>query len=193
MIGLGRRALPAVWLGLVAVSMAALVRDQMTPGAAGQSPSRQWPAAAQLRRDAGRLTLVMFLHPQCPCSRATLNELAVVMSRAGGDLDARVLMVLPRSAPDGFAQSDLMRQAAAIPGVRVGIDKDAHDARAFGAATSGDVSVFSSAGDLVFKGGITDGRGHEGDNAGLDAVLDIVFGRKPLIDRSPVFGCPLEN
>jgi hypothetical protein len=45
---------------------------------------------------------------------------------------------------------------------------------------------------LAFSGGITDSRGHEGDNDGADAILEIVSGPGVrAVARTPVFGCTL--
>jgi hypothetical protein len=181
------------WGGLVLASMAALTRYQFRPGISSSAVSDQWPKTAHIARDGSRLTLVMFLHPQCPCSRATVDELAELMSRESDRLSVQVEFVVPPHAPAGWESGDLLKQARAIPGVTTSIDLGEADARAFGATTSGDVNVYDSAGMLVFKGGITDGRGHEGDNAGLDAVLALSRGQRPQVIRTLVFGCPLVN
>jgi hypothetical protein len=45
---------------------------------------------------------------------------------------------------------------------------------------------------LLFSGGITPARGHEGDSAGSDAIVELVKGRIPSnVIREPVFGCTL--
>jgi hypothetical protein len=46
-------------------------------------------------------------------------------------------------------------------------------------------------GRLLFAGGITSSRGHQGDNAGLDRVLSLVRGGKAERSESSVFGCGL--
>src|SRR4051812_31343380 len=51
------------------------------PGTAARAPD-QWPAATILARDRGGPTLVMLVHPQCTCSRASLGELAELLARA---------------------------------------------------------------------------------------------------------------
>jgi hypothetical protein len=71
------------------------------------------------------------------------------------------------------------------------VDKDGKNAVAFGASTSGDVRVYDTSGALRFSGGITDGRGHEGDNTGLDSVLDLVRVGKSPVSATPVYGCSL--
>jgi hypothetical protein len=181
------------WGVAIVIGMYGMVQYQMTPAVLGRDVSVRWPANVSIVRAAGRPTLVMSLHPECPCSRASVHELALVMARAAGRLDAHVLLVLPASAPADWQHSDLWQDAKSIPGVTLQIDRDGQDAAEFGASTSGQVMVFGPSGELQFSGGITDGRGHEGDNPGLEAVLSIVKGEKPTISKTPVYGCSLEN
>jgi len=190
----GRFCLPVIWAALVLGAAVKLVRYQMTPGAAAARPApAAWPEESPFARDTRRMTLIMFLHPQCPCSRASVNELSMVMSRCGNGVDARVFVVSPRNAPTDFTQGELFRKAQGIEGVSVGTDPDARTAHEFAATTSGDVLLYGADGRLLFKGGITDGRGHEGDNDGLESVLAIVQGGQPARRQTPVFGCSLED
>src|SRR5262245_53483078 len=53
------------WAALVLVGFLLLWRYKATPGAEADAPS-SWPAQSTVQRDAGRLTLLMFAHPQCP-------------------------------------------------------------------------------------------------------------------------------
>jgi hypothetical protein len=46
-----------------------------TPGAAGDAPA-QWPADSGLSRAGDAPTLILFAHPQCACTRASLGGLA---------------------------------------------------------------------------------------------------------------------
>ncbi len=65
------------------------------------------------------------------------------------------------------------------------------EAGRFGVKGSGHVLLYQPSGRLVFSGGITPSRGHEGDNPGRAAVISLVLqGRSP-VNRTPVYGCPL--
>ena len=180
-----------IWGAAVVLGMWSLVHYQMTPAAQAMAAPTRWPGEVSIARDAGRLSLVMTLHPQCPCSRASLHELEELMARSTGRVDAHVLFVQPAAAPADWSHSDNWRLASAIPGVKLSIDKDGKDSAAFGASTSGQVMVYDKAGILRFSGGITDGRGHEGDNAGLSAILSLVRDEKSPISNTPVYGCSL--
>jgi len=73
-------------------------------------------------------------------------------------------------------------------------DEDGIEARSFGAVTSGQALLYSAQGRLLFSGGITESRGHSGDNAGRSAIESLVMNgseglRTPA--STPVYGCPL--
>src|SRR5205085_3040212 len=135
-----------------------------------------WPANPPVQRVGGRPTLVMFVHPQCPCSSASLGELAILVAHAGGQLDAQVFFYAPAHEASTWVKSDLWRTANMIPGVRVFEDHDASIAKAFGSFTSGQTLLYGANGSLLFKGGITAYRGHSGDNAGRNAIVALLRG-----------------
>jgi hypothetical protein len=164
----------------------------MTPGPKGPDAPHVWLAGLNdILRKPGRFTLVMTLHPQCPCSRATLNELSQLMTRTGEQIDAHVLFVQPPGAPANWCDGDLWKQAMVISGVTISIDHDAKDASILGATTSGQVMVYDASGKIRFSGGITDGRGHEGDNAGLSSILELIRAGRTAVATTPVYGCSL--
>ena len=181
------------WAIAVGAGMTGMLRYQMTASIEAQIVPGKWPDDASIQRDSHRATLVMMLHPQCPCSRASLHELGELMARADGRLDAQVLFIEPANAPADWLNGDLWNQAKAIPNVAVSIDKDGKDAAAFGATTSGQVAVYDASGTMRFKGGITAGRGHEGDNAGYLAILSLIRDGSTQVVATPVYGCSLQT
>lgn len=185
-----------LWLCAAAAGVMAMHRYDETPGAAASAPS-DWPAATQLVRDSNRYSLLVFLHPQCPCSRATVEELSQLMARVQSresKLAVTVLMDRPDGEAAGWEKTTLWKNASAIPGVRVLSDPRGAEAQRFGAQTSGQTMLYDRAGRLLFSGGITASRGHAGENAGLDAVLerlDMTSGHSLPAASTPVFGCEL--
>ena len=183
-----------VWAASVAFGAIELWKYESTPGAPAHSPL-EWPSDSHVSRRPGLPTLVLLIHPQCPCSRATIDELAKLMTDCDGKLDVRVLLLHPAGMPDAWVHSGLWSGAAAIPGVAVSDDADGAEARRFGAATSGQALLYAANGRLLFAGGITESRGHSGDNAGLSAIESLVLGTdthsttRPA--ATPVYGCPL--
>jgi hypothetical protein len=184
--------LALAWGVVVLSGMVAMVRYEMTPGAPGSGSPRDWPrTVSDLPLNADGFTLVMLVHPQCTCSRASMHELTELMSRSDGKIAAHVLFVKPAGAPANWCDSDLWKQAKDVPGVSVAVDENGQDATAFQATTSGQVVAYDGSGRIRFSGGITDGRGHEGDNPGLSAILSLVRTGQTSLTSNPVFGCSL--
>jgi hypothetical protein len=183
----------AGWAVAVTAGTALMFCYQMTPSSPGTVVAARWPGNVSVSRDATRPTLIMTLHPHCPCSRASVAELSLLMTRANGRLAARVLVVEPKGAPRDWFHGDLWDAAAAIPDSILSVDAGGADAAAFGATISGTVILYGSEGKMLFSGGITDGRGHEGDNPGLLAILSLIHHSRAGIQVTPVYGCPLRS
>jgi hypothetical protein len=183
-------ALVAAWASGVTLGFAALERHRGTPGERAEAPER-WPEESRVEPSRERATLVLFAHPKCPCTRATLGELEAVLARSGERVRAHVLFVRPSGVPTAWERTDLWSRAAGLPGVLVASDEGGVEATRFGARTSGHVVLYDRDGTLRFAGGITGSRGHAGDNAGRSAVEDLLAGRSSAVPVTPVFGCPL--
>ncbi len=112
-------------------------------------------------------------------------------------LTAYALFVRPRGFAPGWEKTALWQRTAIIPGVIPVTDVEGQLAAKFGARTSGETVLYDSHGRLVFQGGITGSRGHEGDNLGLSIVEGLANGRENLLpqgkeqNQSAVFGCSL--
>jgi len=178
------------WTVAVAFGLRTLLAYESTPGAVGAVP-RQWPSTSQIERVTDRPTLVMLVHPRCPCTRASVAELAELMARMQGNVDAYVLFLKPRQSSIEWEDTDLQRSVAAIPSVTLLSDVDGVEARGFGAETSGHTLLFDLDGRLLFSGGITEFRGHVGDNTGVRAIESLINGRAPARTATSVFGCAL--
>ncbi len=161
-----------------------------TPGAEGIAHS-DWPADTLLVVDHSRSTIIVALHPHCPCSRATASELAEIMARCPGKAKVHVLFLKPSLFPSEWERTPLWDDVASIPDVQVHCDEDGREIQRFGAFTSGQVLVFNAGGKILFRGGITAARAHAGDNAGREAILSLLTTGTLLRATTPVFGCPL--
>ena len=180
------------WTIAVAFGLRTLLAYESTPGTIGAVPG-QWPSTSQIERLTDRPTLVMLAHPRCPCTRASVAELAQLMAHMPGKVYAYVLFLKPRQSGTDWEDTDLRRSAAAIPSVTVLSDVDGVEARRFGAETSGHTLLFDRDGRLLFSGGITEFRGHVGYNTGVCAIESLVNGRAPVRAATSVFGCALAN
>ena len=181
-----------VWAGLGVCGSLLLERYNATPGERGPVPPH-WPEATRLERTPGRPVLAVFAHPECPCTRATLEVLGEIAAQLRGALDLEVVIVDDVADPD---RGEIAARARAIPSVRVVIDHDQAEAHRFGALTSGHTVLYGGDGALRFAGGITDARGQVGASAGRAQITALVRLDRTDRDRrgagaTPVFGCEL--
>jgi len=171
----------AVWCLLVAFGIREIYGYSTTTGARAEAPS-QWPAESSLVRSTSKPTIIMFVHPDCPCTRASLTELATIVDAASVKPAIEIVFSEPGSS---------WAVAARIPGAALTLDRDGSETARFGAATSGHVVVYDAAGTLQFAGGITGSRGHAGDNVGRRMVAQAVESPHPIAAEHEVFGCAL--
>lgn len=179
-----------LWLAAAAAGFIVLLNYQNARGRVGLTP-QHWPSASRLALDSNNDTLIMFAHPRCPCTRASLEELNRLLGRSEGKVAAQVVFFRPAAFSSDWVRNGLWKSAAAMPGVTVVEDIDGAQARLFGAKTSGYVVLYDAAGKLLFEGGITSGRGHAGDNAGEEAVASLLKGHAVALAQTPVYGCSL--
>ncbi len=184
-------ALLLTWSAVVSGGFALLLRYKNTPAEAHRPPAR-WPRESRLARAANpRATLVLFAHPECPCTRASVSELARLVAGAQERLAAHVVVVRPSDAPESWDDSELRQRAASIPGAAVTRDDAGVEAARFRAAASGYAVLYDADGRLRFSGGLTSSRGHEGDSFGRRRILAVLSGQTPDREDAPVFGCAL--
>ena len=196
--GFGYRALSVrrvtimlvLWASTVGTGLGYLVWYSNAPGTTG-APPRKWPVDSAMQPNGDRPTLMMFIHPRCPCTQASLEEFARLLARCKDLANVYAVFVRPPGVAKGWEKAGNWRTASAIPEVNMVVDENGAEARRFGATTSGHVQLYDAEGDLQFSGGITGARSHAGDNAGADAVQSWL--RRGIVDRREtfVFGCPL--
>lgn len=191
-LGVRMTILILMWGAVVGCGMAAMIDYGAAAGPVAQTEA-QWPDSTGLSRSDGQFTLLMFVHPQCPCSRASVGELAELMAGSQNALAAQVIVLAPTGWNREQVQAEIWRTAAEIPGVTVRMDPDGIEARRFGALTSGQVLLYDEQGRLLFRGGITGARGHYGSNVGRSTVRSLIDEQQTAgaPAQCPVFGCPL--
>jgi hypothetical protein len=181
-----------IWAGLVGVGFSRIAGFETTPGQQGPAPAT-WPTASVLPRYDGHRTLVMFVHPKCVCTRASLTELNAIMVGRPAATDALVVFVRPAGVAADWERTDTWASVARIPQTTRLVDAGGEEARRFGAATSGQALLYDAAGTRRFAGGITDSRGHAGDNVGRRSIVALLGGTTPLDAGHAVYGCPLHD
>lgn len=151
----------------------------------------QWPVESNIARMTGRPTLVLFLHPKCPCSRATVAELERLPMLVRGETlpDVCVVVAAPRSTGDLWWSSPFLDRAARLPNAHLLRDPGGVETALFGARISGTVLLFDPAGNRLYAGGVTMSRGHAGDNVGLQAVTSLLVDHDADVPSIPPLGC----
>lgn len=150
-----------------------------------------WPARSKLVRKGDCTTAIMFCHPHCPCTSASLTELTRLKEEYK-EMKTFVSFVKPHGTDKDWTYTDNWKQACAIKKVTVISDEDGREAEIFGATASGELLLFNRSGMEIFRGGITGSRGHAGENTSFlyaVAALEEEKYSKP----TPVFGCSLQN
>jgi len=179
-----------IWLLAIGVGLRFVLAYENSPGSVGGVP-KTWPAESQVQHSPNLPTLVMMVHPHCPCSSASISELRLLLTEVPGRVNANVAFVRPLGVPEKWEIAGLWESVANMPGVKLSVDNDGIEARRFGSSTSGHVMLYNTQGQLVFSGGITAARGHSGENDGRSAIVALLTQGQAATDETPVFGCQL--
>src|SRR6266851_2507095 len=142
-----------LWLVGVGVGLRTILNYENSPAVPGSAPS-QWPAQTRIERVPGLPSIVVMAHPHCPCTKATIGELALLMAHIQNRAAAAVVFVKPAGFQEQWAETDLWQSAKEIPGVIVLSDPNGLEASRFGAQASGQTMLYDANGKLQFNGGI---------------------------------------
>lgn len=190
------------WSLALASGLAILYDYEFHPGAAA-APPRSWPAASRLRLPAQQSSLLMFVHPHCPCTRASIGELERLLPALADSVSVRIVVFSPIDATPGWHRSTLWDACRQLPGVEVVLDRNSSETERFGVTTSGHVLLYDDSGALQFSGGLTASRGHAGPALGQSQLVarlqpgersvlsGVVSNVEP--DRCLSFGCEFRS
>jgi hypothetical protein len=181
-----------IWLVALSVGFKGLFDFSGTPGIAS-SLNSGWPASSKLKVPPNSDLLVLFLHPRCACSRATLAELESLLPALKGRVKVSIVFFRPKGKDEAWIKGTIWKQATSLTDVEVTIDRDEFESNAFHAVTSGQAYYFDAAGVMRFSGGITPARGHVGENDGVRAIQTLASQRSAEITQTPVYGCSFQN
>lgn len=180
----------AVWIGAAILGWASLFQHTYQPATTAADPVTQWPDAS-LPASSDRYQIVIFAHPCCPCTRATLNKFDESLTRLPSNTSIQVIFTTVGLIPSAVAESPTVAFARQLKGVDVQFDETGDIARRFHATVSGEVFAFDRQGRRLFHGGVTAGRGHQGDSVGQQQLERLVCGESREAYSAPVFGCTL--
>ncbi len=178
------------WVALVFAFGEALYAYSFKAGPPAAAPTL-WPKDVALSR--AQHTLVMIAHPHCSCTRASIAELARLMTRLPDTVRAHVVFAVPEGMGPGWERTDLWSSAALVPRAQVHADFGRRLATRFGVQTSGQVLLYAPNDELVFAGGITPSRAHQGDSIGRNRVIELVEHAVTERAVSAVYGCGIHE
>jgi hypothetical protein len=150
-----------------------------------------WVVPASFERPADRAMLVVFAHPKCPCTRATMSAIERLQREVPGGFATRVVFYEPDGADATWRGTDLWARAQRLVDADAIPDPGGAIATGAGARVSGCVALFDRDGALLFWGGITPARGHEGESVGLGSLRSVLRGERGTASEAPVYGCEL--
>jgi hypothetical protein len=179
-----------LWGLLLIVGFLFLAQEEFTP-VKSSLPVTLFPRSSAVRLASDKLTLVLFAHPHCPCTRASLHELDGLLAETQNRVSVTVVFTIPDGVPAHWEEGDLWNSAKSIPGLHVIRDQGGGEAHRFDVKGSGHVLLYAPSGKLLFSGGITATRGHEGDNLGRSAIVSFILDGHSPVSHTPVFGCSL--
>lgn len=166
------------WALGVGGSLAVAMRYETTAGAAG-SPQRLVSHGREV---------VMVVHPECPCTGASVRALRKLLESASVPVKARLRIVAYGSSRGDIAKE---KYAMALPNAEAAWISAEEAKTKYGALTSGHVVAFLN-GNPVFHGGLTSGRGVESVSESQLRLRDFLAGKAVDAVR-PVFGCALNG
>ncbi|WP_286766000.1 MULTISPECIES: RedB [Rhodopirellula] len=175
------------------IGMTQLVSYSSQPGKVGQSVPELLPCSLSGEepfRGADQTTVLIFYHPHCPCTRATIRCMERMIASFASQPNIVAYAFIPSGEVDSWIESETTDKLRSFGNVSIVADHDAKASRQFDVATSGHVLVYNDA-RLSFSGGITPSRGHEGSCDSGAAFLNSINGESNQRVKWPVFGCAI--
>jgi hypothetical protein len=182
-------AVAVAWCALLAAGWWQLLRYTYRPVAVADALP-EWPRDTAIARPSG-FRIVMFVHPMCPCTAASIAELDNSLTRIPAEVSVTVVAVTAGLAAETLDSSRLVAELRALPRISLQFDATGAERQRFGAVVSGEVFAFQDDGRRVYHGGMTSGRGHVGESIGQQQLEALARGESATPCDAPVFGCLL--
>jgi hypothetical protein len=179
-----------LWSAAVVAGIQRIWSYENTPGGRLWVPAN-WPGSSLVSVDPERATLMMFVHPLCSCTRASLTELREALDAMDRSPAVWIVLLSPKGIVKDWNEH-IAAMARRIPEAKIVIDVEGTMADTFGASTSGHAMLYDRNGRLTFSGGITGGRGHVGDNESRRDLIVALRGGD-FAHEHPIFGCGLDD
>ncbi len=183
-----------LWLTGITAGSYAMLRHEFDGRTASGAPE-QWPAElGDFNPSESDLTLVMAVHPDCPCTRASIEQLDRILTQNPGQCQA-IALVYTSEGDDATSikEGAYWRRLASLPEVRPQLDPEGHFAIKLGSGISGTVAAYDRKGVLRFQGGLTPSRGHGGPSVAVTTINRILKGESNELAAAPTFGCSIDG
>ncbi len=177
----------AFWILCASAGVGSMLVYSLTPGS--HPVVRKIPTDSEIQISKSRPNLLVFLHPKCSCSHATLSELRGLLPDLG-ETSVTIIFNNPNKELS-WISGDLFQETKKLPNVKIFVDDGSLETLRFGVKTSGHVVLMNETGKAVFSGGITPMRGHGGENIGTNFIRSWIKGRGPASSITDIFGCGL--
>ncbi len=177
------------WLLLLPAAICVQLRYDSLPGIAAV-PKTAWPAASKIKYSTITNTLVMVLHPRCPCSRASVQQVASMMNTTNPP-KCIFLFYTPSIFAKGWEKTDIWNQASEIPDSVLISDIDGRETKTSEHPHPDRPTFFDRQGFLRYSGGLTEGRGHQGECRNLEAAIKALNDSHKPTTFGAVYGCPV--
>lgn len=178
-----------LWLLCLNAGFYLIFSYEVTPGLPFHPPLK-WPTESSIRFDHKKPALIIFFHPKCTCSRATLDELEIIQTKIRDATNYVAVFYQPKNKPSLWSEDENL-QRAKMMGFQIVIDWDGIETKRFSATASGSVVLYDTSDNLIFHGGITGARGHDGDNDGELSVIALLQKKPGAKANTRVYGCPI--
>jgi hypothetical protein len=167
-----------------------LFRFSATPGEQLAAPARL--PVNRFTQSSSPLLLV-FVHPECSCTHATLGQLDRILHLQGRVNPVHVVLAVyqSRKLDRSSGRVTFNPEIWLHTPFSLLVDTDGALAHRFGAATSGEIVLYAADGRLLFQGGITSERAQVGDSVTANALSNALLKGTLQAGRASVFGCPI--
>ena len=184
-----------IWLALIVLGNKVLLEYNNKDIESNDHPLT-WPNKSSIPFSTEKNNLVIFIHPKCPCSKASLNELNRLLSQYPDFFNSQAVFVKvdtnkEANSDDSLEQRSLWQKAKKISKLNTLVDGGGKEAKLFSVKSSGRVLIYNQDSKLIFAGGLTAARGMEGDNIGKKRIISYIKGTNIEFFTTPSFGCSL--
>lgn len=189
----------AVWLLAIVVVFGAFTRYHIAAGANANAPDILPASIVCKQSDCKDYHLLFFVHPGCPCTKASWYELERVLHPISTRTHVTAIVLEYNYSIPAQDHTEVAKLVGASEFVDVLYLPEQIVRDEFGVTTSGQCLMYNASKNLVFEGGVTPSRNHTGPNKGIEELLRIAgpqgyklqVPKGQPVAKTRVYGCDL--